>query len=128
MPVGQHKKLLKILVLWFALLQAISPFLHAHVGSSSAHGSQAMHMHDPGLGHPDIFPTLQDAASHGYVVDLGQAITQDSSFKLLIALLLVVLWMPLIVKQGPPLRTSVLFKLPPRFERTRLNPRAPPHC
>lgn len=128
MLLGQHKRLLKILVLWFVLLQAISPFVHAHVGGSSAHGSQAMHIHDPGLGHPDIFPTFQDAAFHGYVVDLGQAVTQDSGFKLLIALMLLVLWMPLIVKQRHPLPYSRLFKLPPRFERTRLSPRAPPHC
>ncbi len=124
-----HKSLLWVLVIWFALLQTISPFVHAHYGSSSAHGGQTMHMHDPGISHPDIYyhtSTLNDATYHGYVVGLGEAIAQDSGFKLLIALMLVVLWMPLMVKQGHPLHYSRLFKLPPRLERTRLNPRAPP--
>jgi hypothetical protein len=47
---GLNKKLLWIIVVWFAILQLFTPFIHAHVvqADNYAYG-HGLHMHDVGL-------------------------------------------------------------------------------
>lgn len=40
-----NKKLLWTIVIWFAMLQAISPFIHAHVEADSFVQGHGLHMH-----------------------------------------------------------------------------------
>ncbi len=44
-----HKKLLWIIVIWFAILQTVSPFIHAHLEADSPSQGYGLHLHDEGL-------------------------------------------------------------------------------
>jgi len=44
-----HKKLLWIIVVWFAMLQTVSPFIHAHLEADSPSQGYGLHLHDEGL-------------------------------------------------------------------------------
>lgn len=44
-----HKKLLWMIVIWFAILQTISPFIHAHLEADSPSQGYGLHLHDEGL-------------------------------------------------------------------------------
>jgi hypothetical protein len=44
-----HKKLLWIIVIWFAVLQTVSPFIHAHLEADSPTQGHGLHLHDQGL-------------------------------------------------------------------------------
>jgi len=46
---GLNKKLLWIVVVWFAILQAFTPFIHAHVQADTYAYGHGLHMHDDGL-------------------------------------------------------------------------------
>jgi hypothetical protein len=49
MFIAMHKKLLWIVVIWFAVLQTISPFIHAHLEADSPSQVYGLHLHDEGL-------------------------------------------------------------------------------
>ncbi len=44
-----HKKLLWTIVIWFAVLQAVSPFIHAHLEADSPAQGYGLHLHDESL-------------------------------------------------------------------------------
>jgi hypothetical protein len=44
-----HKKLLWVIVIWFAILQTVSPFIHAHLEADSPAQGVGLHLHDEGL-------------------------------------------------------------------------------
>jgi uncharacterized membrane protein YhaH (DUF805 family) len=46
---GLNKKLLWIVVIWFAILQAFTPFIHAHVQADTYAYGHGLHMHEDGL-------------------------------------------------------------------------------
>jgi len=49
MFIALHKKLLWIIVIWFAVLQTVSPFIHAHIEADSPAQGYGLHLHDQGL-------------------------------------------------------------------------------
>jgi hypothetical protein len=49
MFIALHKKLLWIIVIWFAILQTVSPFIHAHLEADSPAQGYGLHFHDEGL-------------------------------------------------------------------------------
>jgi hypothetical protein len=49
MFIALHKKLLWIIVIWFAILQTVSPFIHAHLEADSPAQGYGLHLHDEGL-------------------------------------------------------------------------------
>jgi hypothetical protein len=49
MFIALHKKLLWVIVIWFAILQTVSPFIHAHLEADSPAQGYGLHLHDEGL-------------------------------------------------------------------------------
>lgn len=45
MPLVLNKRFLWVIVIWFAVLQAISPFIHAHIEADSPTQSHGLHLH-----------------------------------------------------------------------------------
>jgi hypothetical protein len=49
MFIALHKKLIWMIVIWFAILQTVSPFIHAHLEADSPSQGYGLHLHDEGL-------------------------------------------------------------------------------
>jgi hypothetical protein len=49
MFIALYKKLLWMVVIWFAILQTVSPFIHAHLEADSPAQGYGLHLHDEGL-------------------------------------------------------------------------------
>jgi len=49
MFIALQKKLLWIIVIWFAILQTVSPFIHAHIEVDSPTQGYGLHLHDQDL-------------------------------------------------------------------------------
>lgn len=135
-----------LLTLWFAVLQAIAPLLHAHAaGDTAADDGPHMHMMDiPALHaestaakHPFHWHMHSDK-SHGQISSLGQAISETNTLLSLIDAY-AHLWLTALL---PALFLLSLCLLTPRrqFQRqqndhlqrhaplTLHNPRGPPHA
>ncbi len=70
-----NKKLLWLLVLWFALMQAISPFVHGHFEIDTPAQGYGLHMHIEGLVQPlDFVHTLKNVSGHIHTVSLDKAL------------------------------------------------------
>jgi len=58
--VMKHKVVLWIVIAWFAVLQTITPFIHAHLEADESKQSYGLHIHEPGLlDLPDMEHTLK---------------------------------------------------------------------
>ena len=127
----RHKSLFWIMVVWFALLQAISPFIHAHVSTSGMCGNNGMHIHEEGFGQLDNLNagvSLNDMDLNLQVIVVDKGVTSNQEFKLLTCLIFLALIFPYFAKQSQYFRATQLFNLLPIHRRSRLNPRAPPYC
>ena len=135
-----------LLTLWFALLQTIAPLMHAHAaGDTAADDGPHMHMVDiPALHdqaeaskHPFHWHMHSDK-SHGQIIGLGQAISENNS---LLTLIDTYAHLGLIAILPALLLLSLCLQLPRRqLQRqqsdrpalntllTRHNPRGPPHA
>ncbi len=49
MLIALHKRLLWVIVMWFAILQTVSPFIHAHTEADSPTQGVGLHLHDQDL-------------------------------------------------------------------------------
>ena len=132
MFIRRHKSLFWVIVVWFALLQSILPFIHAHVSTGAVCGTSGIHIHDEGFG--KLENKLADAtgvkamAADLQVVGVDKGITNNQELQLLPCLILLALIFPYFAKQSQYFRPTQLFNLSPIRRRTRLNPRAPPYC
>ncbi|WP_029147151.1 hypothetical protein [Methylophilus sp. 5] len=81
-----------LLTLWFALLQTIAPLLHAHAaGDTAADDGPHMHMVDIPALHTEAAESqhpfhwhMHSDKSHGQIISLGQAITENNTLLTLI--------------------------------------------
>jgi len=118
-----------LVIFWFALLQAFSPLMHAHIESDSSQQSQGIHMHGFNTDvHQDIYhhQTIEHSEAHIITIDKG-ALKEDFQFVLPLLAILVVLGSLFgaikTYQQAVAVRTAL-----PLFHRYNTRPRAPPHC
>lgn len=125
--VTRHNIVLWLVIMWFAVLQTITPFIHAHLEADQSTQSHGLHIHEPGiLDLPDLEHTLKnvDVPMHVVGVNLGLFKSFD-----MILLPLFCVWFVLCL---PLLRVQRLkpslshHHLLPIYLRTRSRPRAPP--
>ena len=114
-------------MVWFALLQAISPFLHGHLdGTIPAQGS-GLHLHadDTGIAADDLIPTFKKATDlmHIVVVDKGVVKDLDQLVPILLAVLFV---FSATFNQAILWRKVFQYTLRPIYLRPQSRPRAPP--
>ncbi len=70
-----NKKLLWLLVIWFALMQSISPFVHGHFELDTPAQGHGLHMHIEGLMQPlDSVHTLKNVSGLTHTVSLDKAL------------------------------------------------------
>lgn len=113
-----------LLVIWFAVLQTVSPFIHGHLGGDSPAQGHGLHIH----AYEELSDTQHNLKSGGLVHTIGvdEALVEDINllppplFTLLFALILSAL-------------TAIFFHCAfalhfrlPLFLRTLSRPRAPP--
>ena len=122
-----RKKLLWLIVIWFALLQTVAPFIHAHFEGDATAQGQGLHMHELSLTQlPDDEHTLKNVAMPVHTIGVDQALVK--SLDLLPAPILIVLFaicFALLVAR------YIRFNFTPQFQhslylRSLSRPRAPP--
>lgn len=116
-----------VIIFWFALLQTLSPLMHAHMESDSDQQPHGIHMHNiadtqADQGQPHVSDS--DSESHIITVDKG-ALKEDFKFvPPLFALIVALLFTPkLLTKYHLWDLTS---PTPPLFYTHNASPRAPP--
>jgi len=93
MPLALNRRLLWLIVVWFALLQTIAPFIHAHLEADSPAQGYGLHMHDEApLQFQDHGHTLKnvDFPTHTIGVDKALVKTIESLPSPLFAVLFIV--------------------------------------
>lgn len=132
MFIRRHKNLFWVILVWFALLQAILPFIHAHVSTGAMCGTSGMHIHDEGFGNFENrlagAASVKVMAADLQVIGVDKGITNNQEFQLITCLIFLALIFPYFAKQCQYFRPTQLFNLSPIRRRSRLNPRAPPYC
>lgn len=123
-----NQKLLWILVIWFAVLQAFAPFIHAHVKADLPAYGHGLHMHEAGLFQSlDTVHTFKNV-NDVQVIGVDKALAKAKSLEIAsMPLLLVLFIIPLLVNSV--LRYAYAFvpraAVPP-FLQSVAGPRAPP--
>ncbi len=124
------KKLSWIIVLWFALLQVIAPFIHTHLGAGHLTETASLHVHADEHEHSadhddkhyvaDLSHTMQTVTvANGLINDLDNSLTLYAAIFVICFLLV---------------RTNLFIRFHPdsnflqdySFKRRRPAPRAPP--
>lgn len=113
-----------MVVIWFALLQTVTPFIHAHLEADDASQPHGLHVHLAAL--PDDVPTLKNVTPPSHVIGVDQALVKHLDalpvpiFALLFMLSLALLF-------ASPLRFPIVqHLLLPQYLRSLSRPRAPP--
>jgi hypothetical protein len=119
------------IVAWFALLQAISPFIHGHIEINSPAQDKGLHIHAEEFGSsiaaPDHIPTFKNANDPTHVIVVDKALLKDIE-QWLSAVLLLVFIVHFFQFTTPRLwlraRTGAL---PRAIVKLHHRPRAPPY-
>lgn len=114
--------------MWFALLQTVTPFIHAHLEADQAHQPHGLHIHELGLVQlPDTEHTFKSVEAPLHTVVVTQALVKNVDALLLpIFAMLFVISLSLLTKRlfaGFNAQHAQL----PIFLRSCARPRAPPH-
>ena len=125
MLIALHKKLLWTIVIWFAILQTVSPFIHAHLEADSPAQGYGLHLHDEGLlqmsGDEHVL-----SAHPAHAVGVNAAVVEDVDplplplFTLLFVISLVVIT----ISQASI--NLIKYPFPQPHLRSSSRPRAPP--
>ena len=122
-----NKKILWTIVIWFALLQMISPLIHAHFESDSPQQGQGLHMAaEDTLQLPDKTPVLKNVINGSHTIGVNKGLLER--FDLIPLRLLAILFvLPLVLAKCIPSFFAVrfIFSLPIHL-RPQSSPRAPP--
>lgn len=122
-----NNKLTWTIVIWFAVLQMLSPLIHAHIAGDTPAQGHGLHLHMQELEQAqDKVPTLKNTTGDLHTISVDKALVKDKY--LFVSPLLVVLFVLcalLIVKQSS--KPGFCFLSPPPFYfRRQSRPRAPP--
>jgi hypothetical protein len=73
-----RKSLPWIIVVWFALLQTVSPFIHAHLEPDSPSQGHGLHMHEISFMQlPDTEHTLKNVAEPMHTIGVNNALVKS---------------------------------------------------
>lgn len=73
-----NKRLLWMIVIWFAVLQTISPFIHAHVEADSSTQGHGLHMHIQNLMQvQDGEHTLKNVSAPVHTIGVNNALVKS---------------------------------------------------
>lgn len=127
MLMAMRKKLLWIIVIWFAVLQTVTPFIHAHIEADSSMQGHGLHLHDPALMQMSDVQGKHVLTTHpAHTVGVNAAVVEDPQpLPMLLLVLLFVLYLPVIAKR----QFGIYFSQPPFLQvslRSISRPRAPP--
>ncbi len=118
-----------VAICWFAMLQAFSPLLHAHLESDNSLQPHGIHMH--GLNtdvHQDQFQHLTIAHSEAHIITVDKG-TLKEDFQFLAPLLAVFITLVFALRSVKTYQQAFAIKsVIPLFHRYNTRPRAPPHC
>lgn len=127
---GFNQKLLWVVVVWFAILQAFTPFIHAHVQADAPVYGHGLHMHEVGLFQSldlDTVHTLKNV-NDVQVIGVDKALAKTKSLEALpVPLFLVLFIIPLLaisVRRYQYAHDAHVVELP--FLLSLSGPRAPP--
>ncbi|PKO47952.1 MAG: hypothetical protein CVU29_00805 [Betaproteobacteria bacterium HGW-Betaproteobacteria-22] len=119
------KKFLWMIVVWFALLQVASPFIHAHIKGDSPTQGHGLHMHGL-MSSTTTTPTLQAVHDEVQTIGVDKGLTKQPDLlppPVLAVLFIALLLLPLFqIAQFRAIKFSDLF----HFTRSASRPRAPP--
>ena len=125
---GFNRKLVWMIVLWFAILQAFAPFIHAHVQADTPAYGHGLHIHETGLLQSlDAVHTLKNV-NDVQVIGVDKALAKTKSLETLpLPLLLIFFIIPLLVisVRRYPYAFAAHVTVPP-FIQSVAGPRAPP--
>jgi|APLak6261670063_1056076.scaffolds.fasta_scaffold01575_2 hypothetical protein len=125
---GFNKKLLLLIVVWFAVLQAFSPFIHAHVQADTSAYGHGLHMHEADLFQSlDTVHTLKNV-NDVQVVGVDKALAKTKNLEVLpVPLFLMLFIIPLLVvsTRRHKYAFTAHISIPP-FLQSVAGPRAPP--
>jgi hypothetical protein len=125
MLIAMQKKLLWIVVIWFAILQTVTPFIHAHLEADSPAQGHGLHLHDESLlqmaenGHTlSVHPT--------HAVGVNAAVVEDvDPLPMPLLTLLFVISLSVIVV-GRVVVSSIKSPLQQLYLHSNSSPRSPP--
>ena len=125
MLIAMQKKLLWIVVIWFAILQTVTPFIHAHLEADSPAQGHGLHLHDKSLlqmaenGHTlSVHPT--------HAVGVNAAVVEDiDPLPMPLLTLLFVISLSVIVV-GRVVISPIKSPLQQLYLHSNSSPRAPP--
>jgi hypothetical protein len=130
-----NKKLLWTIVIWFAVLQMLSPLIHAHVEVDAPSQGHGLHLHMDEMvplfasQWQDETPAFNDISASLHTIGVDKAIVKK--IETLPAPLFVVLFVICLLVSATKLsklRPRFRFSLPlPFYLRPQSSPRAPPH-
>lgn len=122
-----HKKLVWLIVTWFAVMQMISPLMHAHVEKDSPTQGVGMHMHmqtfEPAT---EKVATFKNAQVNFHIIGVDQALVKDIQ-SLIPPLLAILFFLLFLFVSKTYFKQSVRsFTKLPFYLRPDSRPRAPP--
>ncbi len=117
-----------MIVFWFAVLQTVTPFIHAHLESDAPGQQYGLHVHDQAMLVQPVAQQAFDSVSAPPVHTIGvneAVVEQLDLLPLPLFALLFVISLPLIASRISRY-SSILQPLQPLHLRSLLRPRAPP--
>lgn len=122
-----NKKILWSIVIWFAILQMLSPLIHAHVEADQPEQGSGLHLHAQDLFQAeDKIAHVHSIANTVHTVGVDKAlVTSLDLLPLPLFALLFIICTLITIAQLARGESSVLHSLP-LYLRPQLNPRAPP--
>jgi hypothetical protein len=125
MLIALHKKLLWVIVIWFAILQTVSPFIHAHLEADSPSQGYGLHLHDEGL--LQMSADQHVLSAHPvHAVGVNAAVVEDAApLPLPLFTLLFVISLAVIIISRVNFN-FIKHPFPQPYLRSRSRPRAPP--
>lgn len=115
-----------LIIGWFAVLQAFSPLLHAHIETDHSQSPQGIHMHGFSTdAHQDQFQqqTISHSEAHVITVDQG---TLKENFKFVLPVLVALVFSFTLARTYTRLHS--VQRAAPQPYRHNTHPRAPPHA
>lgn len=116
-----------VIVVWFAVLQTMSPFIHAHLEPDSPAQGHGLHMHELGLMQlPDAEHTLKNIADPIHTIGVNKALVKsmDALPQPLFAVLFIISLSVIVIR---PVHVNLItHSRLPLYLRSLSRPRAPP--
>lgn len=121
-----NKKLMWLLVIWFAVLQTVSPFIHGHMGGDTPDQGHGLHIHvQASAPVTDVVHTLK-TGELVHIIGVDDALVKSIDVLTLpLFAVLFVLFLFAAANSFPVSRFTPSFRLP-LYLRPQSSPRAPP--